>query len=60
MKQFFRERDALGYTPQMTYKKKEQFGTTLGGCCSQVVCCFIFVYVVTILAAFGFGGRNYD
>ncbi len=59
MKQFFRERDGLGYKPQMTYKRKEKFGTTIGGCFSCCAQLFVLTYVGTIIAAFIIGGRNF-
>ena len=59
MKQYFRDRDGLGATPQMTYKKNETYGTTLGGCCS--VCCrfFILFYVSLVIVGF-FMTSNYE
>ena len=60
MKQYFRERDGMGYTPQMTYKSKEKYGTTIGGCCSCCVSVFVTTYVVLLISAFLIGGRDYN
>ena len=52
-------RDGLGQTPQMTYKKEETYGTTLGGCVSCCASILIFGYVLTILGAYTFMEPNY-
>ena len=59
MNQFFRERDSMGFTPQMTYKGREKYGTTLGGCFSCCVTIFVTTYVGLVIWAFILGGRDY-
>lgn len=60
MKQFFKEQDGLGATPHMTYKKRETFGTVLGGCLSCFASAFVITYVALISSAFVFGGRDFN
>ena len=52
MQKFLRDNDSLGATPQMTYKKSESFGTTLGGCLSVCANIGIAFYVIIALLAF--------
>ena len=54
-----RRLDNLGKSPQMTYKKQLEFGTSIGGCCSTLARIFISTYVVCMLIAF-FTRPNYD
>ena len=44
----------------MSYKGKESYGTTLGGCFSLCATIFVFVYVILVFSAFLIGGRDYD
>lgn len=60
MKNFFRDRDALGAIPQMTYKSSQTYGTALGGFCSCIVTICTLVYVTIIMSAFLFASRNYN
>ena len=60
MKQFFRDQDGMGATPQMSYKKKDRYGTVLGGCCSCCASVFVLVYVVLVFSGFVIGGRDYN
>ena len=59
MKNYFRRKDAMGFTPQMSYRGEDSYGTTIGGCCSCCARLFILVYVSVILIGFCFG-RQYD
>ena len=59
MQSFMRRQDNLGKSPQMTYKKNLEFGTSIGGCCSTLARLFICTYVVCTLIAF-FSRPNYD
>lgn len=50
----------MGSTPQMTYKRKESFGTCLGGFFSCFASAFVVTYVSMITLAFFISGRSYD
>lgn len=52
MQRFLRDKDALGTSPKMNYKKSETFGTTLGGCFSVCANAGIAFYVVIAMFAF--------
>ena len=59
MKQYLRDKDGLGSSPHMTYKKNATFGTSVGGCCTLCANLFIICYLVIVL--FGFcTTRNYN
>ena len=60
MKQYCKDKDGLGATPQMSYKSHETYGTVLGGCCSQFACIFVITYVILALSGFILGGRDYN
>ena len=60
MKQYCKDKDGLGATPQMSYKSQETYGTVLGGCCSQFACVFVITYVILALGGFIIGGRDYN
>ena len=59
MKKYLRRNDRLGYRPQMTYKKDDQYGTSIGGCmtCCATLC--ILTYVALIFLASFILGRDY-
>ena len=54
MRNYLRGKDALGATPNMTYKSEESFGTSLGGCCSCFVTIFVAFYVLLSFWSFFF------
>ena len=60
MLKFLRERDQLGYTPQMTYKGNESYGIALGGLCSLTARILTSGFILALIVAFFFGGRDYD
>ena len=60
MKQYCKDKDGLGATPQMSYKSQETYGTVLGGCCSQFACVFVITYVILVLSGFIIAGRDYN
>ena len=59
MKKYLRRNDALGYRPQMTYKKDDQYGTSIGGCMTFCATLCILVYVTMILLASFILGKDY-
>ena len=59
MKQFFRDRDGLGQTPNMTYKQSETYGTTLGGCVSCCATIVIQLYIIVVLGSLIIMEKNY-
>ena len=59
MKQFLRDNDSLGASPQMTYKKGSLFGTSLGGCCSILLNLTLGSYIIAMLFGF-FKTPNYN
>ena len=44
----------------MSYKKKESYGTVLGGCLSCFATAFIMSYVILVLIGLIVSGRNID
>ena len=59
MKKYLRNNDGMGYRPQMTYKKKDKYGTSIGGC---VTCCAslcIIAYISLIITGSFILGRDY-
>ena len=59
MRNFFRAQDGLGAAPQMTYKRKETFGTGIGGFCTTLANVFIFTYLVIVIYGF-FSVRSFS
>ena len=59
MKKYLRRNDRLGYRPQMTYKKEDQYGTSIGGCMTCCASMCILAYVTLILLASFILGRDY-
>ena len=59
MKKFLRDKDSLGATPMMTYKKNAVFGTSIGGCCSLVARILMGTYINIILLGF-YASPNYN
>ena len=59
MKKYLRKNDRLGFRPQMTYKKDDQYGTSIGGCmtCCATLC--ILAYITMILLASFILGKDY-
>ena len=57
--QYFKDRDSLGFAPQMTYKGKHSHGTFFGGCCSCVATILVLAYVATVMNQFVFQNYTY-
>ena len=59
MKKYLRRNDRLGYRPQMTYKKDDQYGTSIGGCMTYWATFCILAYITMILLASFILGKDY-